>query len=415
MAGTVVVGAGLAAAHVVATLREAGYADPVTLVGEEVDRPYERPPLSKAYLQGSAPRDDVFVHADGWYADHGVETRFGTAATAVDRAARTVALADGTTLGYDHLVIATGSSPRTLDVPGAGLDGVHTLRRLGDSDVLRDELATRSRLVVAGGGWIGLEVAAAARLAGLDVTVLEYAAQPLLRVLGPELGAFFADLHREHGVDVRTGVGVEAFEGSAGRVTGVRVGGEVVPADVVLVGVGAAPNIGLAARGRPRGGPRRRHHRRRAPADRRSRGARGGGRRPRVQHRARAQPARRALGQRDPPGCPRRAVDPGPGRGPRLAAVLLHRPVRPRHGVRRARRRGRPVVVRGDLRRTGDHRVLAARRARPSRDERQRLGRQRAAARARRAADRARSAGAPRTCRSTRSSPRSPPGCCARG
>ena len=247
MAGTVVVGAGLAAAHVVATLRELGYAEPVTLVGEEIDRPYERPPLSKAYLQGTTPREEVFVHPDGWYADHGIETRFGTAATQVDRGARTVALTDGTALAYDHLVIATGSSPRTLDVPGAGLGGVHTLRRLGDSDALRDELAARSRLVVAGGGWIGLEVAAAARLAGLQVTVLEYAAQPLLRVLGPELGAFFADLHREHGVDVRTGVGVEGFEGSAGRVTGVRVGGEVVPADLVLVGVGAAPNIGLAA------------------------------------------------------------------------------------------------------------------------------------------------------------------------
>lgn len=248
MAGTVVVGAGLAAAHVVATLREHGYADPVTLVGEEADRPYERPPLSKAYLQGSSARDEVFVHAEGWYADHGVDTRFGTAATAVDRDARTVDLADGSVLAYDHLVLATGSSPRTLDVPGAGLDGVHTLRRLGDSDVLREELAARSRLVVVGGGWIGLEVAAAARLAGLDVTVLEHAEQPLLRVLGPELGAFFADLHREHGVDVRTGVGVEGYEGSAGRVTGVRVGGGVLPADVVLVGVGAAPNIGLATR-----------------------------------------------------------------------------------------------------------------------------------------------------------------------
>lgn len=248
MAGTVVVGAGLAAAHVVATLREDGYADPVALVGEEADRPYERPPLSKSYLQGSSPREEVFVHEPGWYADHGIETRFGTVATAVDRTARTVALADGSVLGYDHLVLATGSSPRTLDVPGSGLDGVHTLRRLGDSDVLRDELATRSRLVVVGGGWIGLEVAAAARSAGLDVTVLEYADQPLLRVLGPELGAFFADLHREHGVDVRTGVGVDGYEGSAGRVTGVRVGGEVVPADVVLVGVGAAPNVGLAAR-----------------------------------------------------------------------------------------------------------------------------------------------------------------------
>lgn len=248
MAGTVVVGAGLAAAHVVATLRADGYDAPVALVGEELDRPYERPPLSKGYLQGASPRDDVFVHEPGWYADHDVTTRFGTAATGIDRAARTVGLSDGSALEYDHLVLATGSSPRTLDVPGSELDGVHTLRRLGDSDLLRDELAARSRLVVVGGGWIGLEVAAAARIAGLDVTVLEYAAQPLLRVLGPELGAFFATLHRDHGVDVRTGVGVEGFEGSAGRVTGVQAGGELIPADVVLVGVGAAPNVELAVR-----------------------------------------------------------------------------------------------------------------------------------------------------------------------
>lgn len=248
MAGTVVVGAGLAAAHVVATLREQGYDAPVTLVGDEGDRPYERPPLSKSYLQGASPREDVFVHEPGWYAENEVTTRFGTEATAIDRAARTVALADGSALGYDQLVLATGSSPRTIDVPGAGLDGVHTLRRLTDSDALRHELAARSRLVVVGGGWIGLEVAAAARLAGLDVTVLEYAAQPLLRVLGPELGAFFATLHRDHGVDVRTGVGVAGFEGSGGRVTGVRVGGDLVPADTVLVGVGAGPNVGLAVR-----------------------------------------------------------------------------------------------------------------------------------------------------------------------
>jgi len=246
MAGTVVVGAGLAAAHVVATLREEGDDRPVTLVGDEPDRPYERPPLSKGYLQGTTPRDEVFVHDAGWYADHDVTTRFGTTATSVDRAARTVDLSDGSTLGYDHLVLATGSSPRTLDVPGAGLDGVRTLRRLADSDALRDVLATPQRLVVVGGGWIGLEVAAAARLAGLDVTVLEYAAQPLLRVLGPELATFFAALHRDHGVDLRTGVGVDGFEGADGRVTGVRVGGEVVPADAVLVGVGAAPNVALA-------------------------------------------------------------------------------------------------------------------------------------------------------------------------
>ncbi|MEZ0449216.1 NAD(P)/FAD-dependent oxidoreductase [Cellulomonas sp. ICMP 17802] len=246
MSGTVVVGAGLAAAHVVATLREEGDDQPVTLVGDEPVRPYERPPLSKGYLQGATPRDEVFVHPEDWYAEHDVETRFGTTATAVDREARTVALSDGGVLGYDHLVIATGSSPRTLDVPGADLDGVRTLRRLADSDLLRGDLDARSRLVIVGGGWIGLEVAAAARSAGCDVTVLEYAAQPLLRVLGPQLAAHFAALHRAHGVDLRTGVGVEAFDGAAGRVTGVRVGGELVPADVVLVGVGAAPNVGLA-------------------------------------------------------------------------------------------------------------------------------------------------------------------------
>ncbi|GIG23557.1 ferredoxin [Cellulomonas chitinilytica] len=247
MSGTVVVGAGLAAAHVVATLREEGDDRPITLVGEEPDRPYERPPLSKGYLQGTTGRDEVFVHEPGWYDEHDVTTRFGTTALQVDRAARTVALSDGSTLGYDDLVLATGSRPRTLDVPGAGLDGIRTLRRLADSDVLRDVLATPQRLVVVGGGWIGLEVAAAARQAGLDVTVLEYAAQPLLRVLGPEMAGMFAGLHRERGVDLRTGVGVDGFEGSGGRVTGVRVGDELVPADVVLVGVGAAPNVALAA------------------------------------------------------------------------------------------------------------------------------------------------------------------------
>src|SRR4051794_12310535 len=195
MAGrVVVVGAGLAAAHVVTTLREEGHDGPITLVGEEPDRPYERPPLSKGYLQGETPREDVFVHEPDWYAEHDVLTRFGTLATGIDRTSRTVRLGDGTALRYDHLVLTTGSRPRTLDVPGAELAGVRTLRRLSDSDELRAELAVRRRLVIAGGGWIGLEVAAAARSAGLDVTVLEYGPQPLLRVLGPELAAFFASL-----------------------------------------------------------------------------------------------------------------------------------------------------------------------------------------------------------------------------
>lgn len=247
MSGTVVVGAALAAAHVVATLREEGDDRPITLVGDEPNRPYERPPLSKGYLQGTTPRDEVFVHEPGWYAENDVTTFFGTAALHLDRDRREVTLSGGGSLRYDHLVLATGSSPRTLDVPGADLDGIHTLRRLPDSDVLRDVLATPQRLVVVGGGWIGLEVAAAARQAGLDVTVLVRAEQPLLRVLGPQLAGMFAALHREHGVDLRTGVGVEGFAGTGGQVTGVRVGGELVPADVVLVGVGAGPNVALAS------------------------------------------------------------------------------------------------------------------------------------------------------------------------
>jgi 3-phenylpropionate/trans-cinnamate dioxygenase ferredoxin reductase component len=245
--GCVVVGAGLAAAHVVQTLRAEGYGEPVQLVGDELDRPYERPPLSKDYLQGKTPAAAAFVHDEGWYAANDVETRFGSTVVSVDRSGRRVLLGSGEWLHYQHLVLTTGARPRALGVPGADLAGVHYLRRLGDSDALRSVLAAGGRLAIIGAGWIGLEVAAAARLAGLDVTVLEYGAQPLQRVLGDEMGAYFARLHRAQGVDVRTGVGVTSVLGLGGRATGVQTSDGPVPADAVLIAVGAVPAVELAS------------------------------------------------------------------------------------------------------------------------------------------------------------------------
>lgn len=245
--GFVIVGASLAGAKAAETLRKEGFAGRVTLIGEELHRPYERPPLSKGYLLGSAERESVFVHPATWYAEHDVDLRLGTRATAVDARGHEVHLADGDPLRYAALLLATGSEPVRLTIPGADLDGVRYLRRLEDSEALKAAFAEVGRVVVIGGGWIGLEVAAAARTAGLAVTVLEAAALPLLRVLGPEVARVFADLHREHGVDLRCGVHVERILGAGGRVTGVELGGgEVVGADLVVVGVGIRPNTALA-------------------------------------------------------------------------------------------------------------------------------------------------------------------------
>jgi 3-phenylpropionate/trans-cinnamate dioxygenase ferredoxin reductase subunit len=245
--GIVVVGAGLAGALAVETLREEGFGGRITLLGAEPHRPYERPPLSKTYLQGSADRESLFVHPEGWYAEHDVDLRLGTVVTALDLDAHTVTTAGSERFPYGQLLLATGSVPRRLAVPGADLDGVRYLRRVEDSDLIRADLAAASRVVVVGGGWIGLETAAVARSAGLDVTVLEVAELPLVRVLGPEGATLFADLHREHGVDLRCGVQVVRFAGSDGAVTGVELGdGVVVPADLVLVGVGITPDVRLA-------------------------------------------------------------------------------------------------------------------------------------------------------------------------
>ncbi|WP_131741116.1 NAD(P)/FAD-dependent oxidoreductase [Actinomadura roseirufa] len=243
----VIVGAGLAGAKAAETLREEGFTGRVVLVGEEIERPYERPPLSKGFLLGKEERDKAHVHEADWYDKHDVELRLGVTAEAVDRAERQVRLSTGERVPYTKLLLATGASPRRLDVPGAKLQGIHYLRTMADSAALRQALAPGGRrVVVAGAGWIGLETAAAAREYGNEVTVIEPEPAPLHAAVGPEIGGVFAALHREHGVDLRLDQGVAGFWG-AGQVSAVVTsGGAEVPADVVIVGIGVRPNTRLA-------------------------------------------------------------------------------------------------------------------------------------------------------------------------
>ncbi|MFE9689606.1 NAD(P)/FAD-dependent oxidoreductase [Micromonospora sp. NPDC005806] len=241
-----IVGAGLAGAKAAQTLREEGFDGRVVLLGEEPERPYERPPLSKGLLLGTTPRRDVYVHDADWYEAKDVELRTATRVTGIDRDARQVVLADGERLGYDELLLTTGSTPRRLDVPGSGLDGVWYLRTAADSDRIAEALTDRAHLVVIGAGWIGLEIAAAARQHGAAVTVVETADLPLQRVLGDEVARVFADLHRQHGVTFHFGVGVRQLQGT-GRVSSVLLtDGTQLAADTVVVGVGVQPNVQLA-------------------------------------------------------------------------------------------------------------------------------------------------------------------------
>jgi 3-phenylpropionate/trans-cinnamate dioxygenase ferredoxin reductase subunit len=244
----VIVGASLAGAKTAETLRAEGFDGRLVMIGAESERPYERPPLSKDYLLGKAERDTIYVHPAQWYAEHDVDLRLGVAVTSLDPSGHEVTLADGSRVGYTKLLLATGSSPRRLPAPGADLDGVLYLRSVQDSERLRAAFGAASRVAVIGGGWIGLETAAAARSAGAEVTVLEAAELPLLRVLGREVAEVFASLHREHGVDMRTGVQVAEITGAGGRADGVLLrDGSRVAADVVVVGVGITPNTQLAA------------------------------------------------------------------------------------------------------------------------------------------------------------------------
>jgi 3-phenylpropionate/trans-cinnamate dioxygenase ferredoxin reductase subunit len=234
----VIVGGGLAGAKGAEALRDQGFDGDIVLIGDEQHRPYERPPLSKDYLAGKADRDSVYVHTSEWYGEHNVELRLGAAATSIDREGHRVVFADGSAVSYDKLLLATGSSPR--EFPGAE-DALY-LRRVEDSDRIKSAIASASRLVVIGAGWIGLEATANARQAGVEVTVLESASLPLLGAIGPEVAEVFADLHRSHGVDLRFGVEVDQI---GARHVGL-VDGSVIEGDAVLVGIGAAPNVELA-------------------------------------------------------------------------------------------------------------------------------------------------------------------------
>ncbi|MGI8869849.1 MAG: NAD(P)/FAD-dependent oxidoreductase [Mycobacteriales bacterium] len=245
----VIVGAGLAGAGAAESLRKRGFDGRIILLGEESEHPYNRPPLSKDYLQGKSEKDKIYVQPDAWYADHDVELRLSTRVTAIDRAAHQLSTEGGGRVGYDRLLLATGSSPRRLRVPGADVGGVLYLRRLADCEAMKATFATARRVAIVGAGWIGLETAAAARAAGCQVTVIERGELPLLAVLGWEMAEIYAALHRDHGVELRLGATIAEITAADGRATGVRGDeGSVsdADADAVVVGVGITPNVAVA-------------------------------------------------------------------------------------------------------------------------------------------------------------------------
>lgn len=243
----VIVGASLSGAKAAEALRAKGYDGRIVLVGEEPHLPYERPPLSKGYLIGKSEREKAFVHPESWYAENRVELRTGSHVAAIDRASHQVRLADATRLDYAKLLLATGASPRHLPVLGGNADRVVYLRTIDDSERLRGLFGRIGRLVVIGAGWIGLEAAAAARAAGVDVVVVETEQLPLQRVLGPEMGEHFAELHRRNGVDFRFGEIVGEITTEGGYATGVRLrDGSVLATDAVLAAIGVSPNTQLA-------------------------------------------------------------------------------------------------------------------------------------------------------------------------
>ena len=242
----VIVGASLAGAKAAETLREEGFDGRLVLIGNETERPYERPPLTKDYLRAESPREKVYVHAEAFYREHDIELMTGTAVTALDPGSSLITLDPGGELGYDRLLLTTGAEPRRLPTPGANLDGVYYLRTLEDCDALRERLGQGGRAAVIGSGWIGAEFAASARLRGADVTVIDPVSVPLERVLGPEVGAIYRDVHRDHGVQLRLGTGVEGFEGER-SVRAVRTSdGGTIECDFAVVGIGVVPRAELA-------------------------------------------------------------------------------------------------------------------------------------------------------------------------
>ena len=242
-----IVGASLAGAKAAEELRERGFDGRMLLIGAEPERPYERPPLTKDYLRGEQEREKAYVHDQGFYDEHQIELRTRTTVTSLDTAHSKLTLDNGRVLDYDRLLLTTGAEPRRIPVPGAELDGVHYLRTLEDCDALRTRLATGSgRVVVVGGGWIGCEFAASARQRGLEVALIDPLELPAGRIFGAEVGAFYRDVHAQHGVELVLGDGVEAFEGD-GSVAAVKTSsGQTLECDFVVVGIGVAPRVDLA-------------------------------------------------------------------------------------------------------------------------------------------------------------------------
>jgi 3-phenylpropionate/trans-cinnamate dioxygenase ferredoxin reductase subunit len=241
----VIVGAGLAGAKAAETLRDEGFDGRITLIGDEPERPYERPPLSKEYLRGEAD-GKPFVHPEDFYEEHEIELLTGRSATSIDAGGREVVLDDDRRLSYDALLLATGAEPRRIDVPGTELDGIHYLRTLADSESIAGAIESAERIVVVGSGWIGAEIAASARAKGTEVTMVEMSSLPLERVLGPELGRFYLDVHRDHGTEFLPETTVERFEGDGAVERVLTRDGAVVDAQAVVVGVGVAPRTALA-------------------------------------------------------------------------------------------------------------------------------------------------------------------------
>jgi 3-phenylpropionate/trans-cinnamate dioxygenase ferredoxin reductase subunit len=241
----VIVGASLAGAKAAEELRSQGFDGRVVLLGAESERPYERPPLTKDYLRGESEREKAYVHAAGFYAESDIELETATAVAAIDPAGARVTLADGRALDFDRLLLATSAEPRRISIDGAALDGVYYLRTLADCDVLRERLDGGGRVVVVGAGWIGSEFGASARQRGLDVTIVDPLALPNERTFGPEIGAFYRDVHIKHGVEMVLGEDVEAFVGET-AVKAVRTsGGREIACDFVVVGIGIVPRVEL--------------------------------------------------------------------------------------------------------------------------------------------------------------------------
>ncbi len=243
----VIIGAGQAAVQAVQSLCAEGFQGRLTMVGDEAYPPYQRPPLSKAYLLGAFARERLFLKGDEFYREMACELVLNTRAMAIDRAARTVVLSDGRTLAYDKLLIATGTRVRKLTCPGADLPGIHYLRDIADVDGLQAAFREGARIAIVGGGYIGLEVAAVGAKRGLHVTVFETADRLMPRTVSKPVSDFFAAEHHKAGVTLKFNTPVNGFEGTD-KIEEVRVGGTLYPADLALVGIGVVPNDEVAAK-----------------------------------------------------------------------------------------------------------------------------------------------------------------------